>query len=138
MRDATKVIIGFGSIWGLFALGAVIVGSFTMGDNDTVPETVATVLYGFTILPSCILAIWRRKVPAIWLIALSFVAAFGFIYQDVHQSTNENIHTSPVVGMIGSLILAAIPGLIGVLLLRTDRRGSLEADPPIQDRKRQR
>ena len=31
MRDQTKVIIGFGSIWGLFALGVLLVGAFTIG-----------------------------------------------------------------------------------------------------------
>ena len=34
----------------------------------TLPEVLAMVLYGLTILPSCILAIWYRKGPAVWLI----------------------------------------------------------------------
>ena len=51
MRDRTKVIIGFGSIWGLFAFGALLYGSFTLGANVTLPEVVALALYGLTILP---------------------------------------------------------------------------------------
>ena len=124
MRDWTKVVIGAGSIWGLFALGALIMGSFTMGDNDTALEVLSMNLYGFTILPSCILAIWRPKVSATWLVALAFVAGFGFTYQNIHQATNGNLHTSLPAKIIGSIVFASIPGFIGILLLRDDRRRS--------------
>jgi hypothetical protein len=51
MRGSTKVIIGVGSIWGLFELGSAILGSFTIGSNDTTPEVVANIISGFGILP---------------------------------------------------------------------------------------
>jgi len=133
MRDRTKVIIGLGSIWGLFAFGAVIVGSFTIGSNDTAPEIVAIILYGFTILPSCILAIWRRRISAVWLIALTFVSAFGFLYQEVHQAADIKLSAS-IPGYVTAALLAAVPGLIGILLLRTDRDESLQPNLPVQDK----
>jgi hypothetical protein len=56
MRDSTKVIIGFGLIWGLFAFAGMLFSSFTIGSNDSAPEVLTILLYGLTILPSCILA----------------------------------------------------------------------------------
>lgn len=120
MRDLTKVIIGFGSIWGLFALGAMLIGSFTIGSNDTVPEIVAIVLYGLTILPTCILAIWYRRTAAVWLITLAPIAAFGFIYQIIGQADNNKAYESLWRDVPVGLFIAAIPGLLGILLLRSD------------------
>ena len=119
MRDSTKVIIGFGSIWGLYALGAVLFASFTIGSNDTLPEIVALILYGLTILPSCILAIWFRKYAATWLIALTPISAFGLIYQVIAQNRANQLATM-TPGVAFPLIAIAIPGFIGVLLLRAE------------------
>lgn len=118
MRDSTKVIIGFGSIWGLFAFGVVLWGSFTMGSNDSLPEVVAIVLYGLTILPSCILAIWFRKQAATWLIILAPITAFGFIYQVIAQKNCDQSYGTLASSMVFSLIIASIPALVGALLLR--------------------
>lgn len=121
MRDSTKVVIGFGSIWGLYALGATLLGSFTMGSNDTTPEIVAVVLYGLTLLPSCILAIWFQRRAAIWLLCLSGISLFGFMYQAFAQG----LVSQPVTKLAGSLswmlFLVAIPALLGVALLRTEK-----------------
>jgi hypothetical protein len=116
VRDQTKVIIGFGSIWGLFALGVVLISSFMFGSNDTVPEIAALVLYGLTILPACILAIWYRRGPAWWLIVLSFISIFGSMYQVAQEESRAlKAYAAP-------LLVASIPGIIGILLLRS-RRG---------------
>jgi hypothetical protein len=121
MRDSTKVIIGFGSIWGLLAFGLMLVGSFTLGTNDTAPEVVAILLYGLTILPSCILAIWYRKAAAIWLITLAAISAFGFIYQIFEEAGRGWGYGSLLRDVAYPLFLAAIPMLLGVLLLRSHR-----------------
>ena len=121
MRDMTKVVLGFGSIWGLFAFGAMLFGSFTFGANDSTPEVVAIILYGLTILPACILAIWFRKQAALWLILLSPIAAFGFVYQAVGGSIDGETMIGKSVGLITPLIVAAVPALIGMYLLRSER-----------------
>jgi len=120
MRDRTKVIIGFGSIWGLFALGALLYGSFTLGANDTLPEVIAITLYGLTILPSCIMAIWYRRLVAYWLIALSPVVVFGFVYQLIAQNTSERASGQMPSRVAFLLIIAGIPALIGMLLLTAE------------------
>lgn len=122
MRDLTKVVIGFGSIWGLFVLGGALFGSFTIGSNDTIPEIVAWSLNGLSILPCCILAIWVQRTAAWWLVIVSVVSVFGFAYQiftkDLHKPPGalfgETIWTL--------LFLAGIPALLGVLLLRSSPR----------------
>ena len=121
MRDSTTVVIGFGSIWGLYALGATLLGSFTMGSNDTKPDIVAVVFYGMTLLPSCILAIWFQRRAAIWLLLLSGISLFGLVYQEFAQG----VVSLPVTKLIGSLgwmlLLVAIPAFLGVALLRTEK-----------------
>jgi hypothetical protein len=117
-----KVAIGLGSIWGLFAFGILLVGSFTLGLNDTLPEIIAITLYGLTILPSCVLAIWFRKYAAFWLIALTPVAAFGFIYQVIAQHNSDIGIGALIRGIISLLIIALIPALIGLFLLRADTK----------------
>jgi hypothetical protein len=128
MRDSTKVIIGFGSIWGLYAFGAMVLGSFTIGVNDSAPEVVAILLYGLTVLPSCILAIWFRKYAATWLLMLFPITAFGFIYQTVQQGVDGKADWAVVRSIAVLMIVAAIPGLIGVLLFRSERSTTTKQD----------
>ena len=128
MRDSTKVIIGFGSIWGLYAFGAMVLGSFTIGVNDSAPEVVAILLYGLTVLPSCILAIWFRKYAATWLLMLFPITAFGFIYQTVRQGVDGKADWAVVRSIAVLMIVAAIPGLIGVLLFRSERSTTTKQD----------
>src|ERR1700722_11012976 len=89
MRSTTKAIIGFGSILGLYALGAMVYGSFFLGANESNPEIVAMLLYGLTFLPACLLAIWFRKLAGWWLLCLFPATALGFIYQTVVQSASD-------------------------------------------------
>ncbi len=125
MRDSTKVIIGFGSIWGLYAFGGMLFSSFTIGTNDSAPEVVAMLLNGLTVLPSCVLAIWFMRYAAIWLMALFPITAFGVIYQVIHSRNPARGHWTVVGDMAWGLIVAAIPGAIGIILFR--RQG--EAQP---------
>lgn len=118
MRDSTKVIIGLGSIWGLFAFGGMLFSSFTIGTNDSAPEVLAILLYGLTILPSCIFAIWFMRYAALWLMILFPITAFGLVYQVLHSRTPAGDYSAVVRGMAEALIVAAIPGAIGLLLFR--------------------
>jgi hypothetical protein len=121
MRDSTKVVIGFGSIWGLFAFGSLLFSSFTMGANDSAAEVVAFLLYGLTILPSCILAIWFTGYAAVWLMLITPLTAVGFVHQVIYAKNPTGQCWATVGSIAQALILAAIPGLIGLFLFR--RRG---------------
>jgi hypothetical protein len=118
MRDSTKVVIGFGSIWGLYAFGGMLFSSFTVGTNDSAPEVLAILLNGLTILPSCILAIWFMRYAAILLMALFPITAFGVVYQVIHSRNPAGGYWTVVDDMAWGLIVAAIPGAIGILLFR--------------------
>ena len=125
MRDSTKVIIGFGSIWGLYAFGGMLFSSFTIGTDDSASGVLAVLLNGLTILPSCILAIWFMRYAGIWLIALFPITAFGVVYQVIHSRVPAGGQWTVVGDVAWGLIVAAIPGAIGILLFR--RQG--EAQP---------
>jgi hypothetical protein len=128
MRDSTKVIIGFGSIWGLFAFGGMLFSSFTIGSNDSAPEVMAILLYGLTILPSCICAIWFMRYAALWLMFLSPVTAFGLVYQVIHSRKPTGNAWTVAGGLAEALVLAAIPGAMGMLLFRR-RDGAADRSP---------
>jgi hypothetical protein len=127
MRDSTKVIIGFGSIWGLVAFGGMLFSSFTIGANDSAPEVLAILLYGLTILPSCILAIWFMRYAALWLMLLTPITAIGLVYQAI-LSRPAGDYRTVVGGVAEALIVGAIPGVIGLLLFR--RRGEAAVSFP--------
>jgi hypothetical protein len=132
MRDSTKVIIGFGSIWGLFAFGGMLFSSFTIGSNDSAPEVVAILLYGLTILPSCICAIWFMRYAALWLVFLSPITAFGLVYQVIHSRKPTGDSWTVAGGLAEALIVAAIPGAIGMLLFRR-QGGTADRSPEKSD-----
>jgi hypothetical protein len=99
----------------------MLFSSFTIGANDSAPEVLAILLYGLTILPSCILAIWFMRYAALWLMLLAPITAFGLVYQLIHSRTSARNYSTVLGGMAEALIVAAIPGAIGLLLFR--RRG---------------
>ena len=126
-----KVIIGFGSIWGLFALGLTLISSFTFESNDTTPEIAAIALYGLTILPASILSIWYRKIAACWLIALSPIAAFGFLYQ-IAMQVNRAKSVGLLIGdLVGLLLIAAVPGFLGICMFRTKPQKTFKTAPEV-------
>lgn len=121
MSSARKVIIGLGSIWGLWAFGVMVVTSFTIGANDTAPEVVAIVLYGFTVLPACLLAIRFPRASGSWLVFLSFVSGYGFAYQAFCTRLPDESFGAFLKGLIVFLMIACIPGVIGGGLLWIER-----------------
>lgn len=119
MRDQLKVIIGFGSIWGLFAFGSILLSSFALGVNDTAPERLALMLYALTILPACILAIWYRRASGFWLVALAILTLCGFTYQVVVQASEVTPYKVSLGDVASTVFFSSIPALLGVSLLRT-------------------
>jgi hypothetical protein len=122
MSSERKVVIGLGSIWGLFAFGVMVVTSFTIGANDSAPEVIAIVLYGFTVLPSCLLAIRFPKACGLWLVMVSLVTCFGFAYQDFSSKRPPDESLAAFLrGLIVSQAVALIPAVIGGCLLFLER-----------------
>ena len=123
MRDMTKVVIGFGSIWGLFSFASMLLSALSFGINDTFPEIIAVSLYGLTILPSCILAIWFYRPSAFWLIALSPISISGFMYQAFHMAGSSSTRVSALSpSSLAWIFIGAVPALIGYLILRSESR----------------
>jgi hypothetical protein len=100
----------------------MVVTSFTIGANDTEPEVIAILLYGLTVLPACLLAIRFPKSSGIWLILVSLVSGFGFVYQACSTRQPDESFGAFLKGLIGLLVIACIPGAIGGGLLRIERK----------------
>jgi uncharacterized membrane protein len=66
------------------------------------------------------MAIWYRRLVAYWLIALSPVVVFGFVYQLIAQNTSERASGQMPSRVAFLLIIAGIPALIGMLLLTAE------------------
>jgi len=116
VRDHVKVVIGVGCAWGLYALLATHVDEFNFTFNDSVLEIVSIMAYGLSLLPACILAIWYRKVAAIWLILLTPVAAVGFIYQITSHAAIEKAKGDYNSDLWTAAISASIPAILGIIL----------------------
>ena len=99
-------------------MGAVLLTSFTMGSNDTAPEVTAVILYGVTFFPSCIFAVWYQRKAAIWLVTLAGISLFGLGYQVVVQGLASKSPVKLLSNSFEAILLAIIPGLLGLLLLR--------------------
>lgn len=119
MRDLTKVIIGFGSIWGLLACGAVAASFLFVGKGDTASEMVTMALYGFTILPACLFAIRYPRISGWWLLIVAGITTIGLGYQEFCHSGHREMHGEFLEHILQSLIIAGIPALIGYSLLRS-------------------
>ena len=55
---------------------------------------------------------------ALWLMVLFPITAFGLVYQAIHSRTPAENYWNVVGGITQALIVAAIPGAIGILLFR--------------------
>ena len=53
---------------------------FTIGINDSVPETLA-VLLPITLLPACLAALWWRRLASLWLLIIGLVWIYGSLWQ---------------------------------------------------------
>jgi hypothetical protein len=122
MSSERKVVIALGAIWGLFSFGVMIVTSITIGANDTAPEVIAIVLYGFTVLPACLLAIRFPRTSGAWLVFVSLVTCFGFAYQDFEgrRPPDEDVWGF-LTGLVTSQAIACIPAVLGGCLLWIER-----------------
>ena len=122
VRDAARVAIGLGCVWGLYAFVAMVLNSMNFGPSDTLPYVVMMVVYGLTLLPSCLLSIWYPKFPALWLVALGPLTAAGFLYQIVGRTSWEKAMGNFTSDVLTALFLAAIPFALGIVLFVTRER----------------
>lgn len=76
-------LAGLCGLWGCLALPMAI---FTIGANDSAPETWALLLPA-TLLPTCVLALWWRSQAAVWLLVLGVLWIYGMTWQRHYMET---------------------------------------------------
>ncbi len=75
-------------------------------------------VYAISLLPSCIAAIWRPNIAAIWLFCIASVSTFGFGYQIFARNQARETLASNVGSMAWTLLLVSIPILLGYTFLK--------------------
>jgi len=82
MTDQTKRVISFacfgaGVFLGLLGCLRAPAAIFVIGDNDSKAEIWTWGFYLATFVPTCLLALRRRKIASIWLLCLAIILTWG-------------------------------------------------------------
>jgi hypothetical protein len=79
-RVVSIAIFSLGMAGGLFGCAAAPGAIFVIGINDSAPE-ISALLLPVTLLHTCIIALWERRLASIWLLLLGLIWIFGMAYQ---------------------------------------------------------
>jgi len=119
-RERTTLICA--AAYGAFLLIAVAPGYlFSFQVPQPFLYRLAVGAYTLTVLPAALVGFFSRKACGIWLMAVAIVALVGLWQNEIMQYRT----TDSLLILIGSLIwwafVAAIPGVMGLSLLKPKR-----------------
>ena len=97
-RAVSGAVFGLGILGGLWGCVACAGGAFTIGANDSAPEIFAIIFALATPLPMCIVALWKRLVPGVWLIFAGFFFIPGMLAQRTYMIGVRHFPDQPTVG----------------------------------------
>jgi len=109
----SEAVFGLGVLGGLFGCFASAGSVFTIGANDSTPEVFAIIFALATPLPACLVALWKRLMPGIWLIFAGCFFPYGMLAQRAYMIKIGHLIDQPTVSQtIGfclpyTLVLAA-------------------------------
>jgi hypothetical protein len=104
---------------------------FSLGSHDTGPELLAIVIFILVLLPTYVLAFWRRKIASYLLFVAAAIITFGFVYQFAVYPDQLTGSSPSSYGLLTLFLLWLIgaPLGLGIFLLRTSRKRWPEALP---------
>jgi hypothetical protein len=126
MNDFSKRVLSFsvfglGMAAGLFGCVAVPGAIFVIGVNDSKPEILA-LLGPITLLPACILALWKRTPAGLWLVFLGLLWAYGMFAQRHYMETVRHFPQPSYLSLLKSTMVPTYLMLaIGLFSLLTER-----------------
>ena len=96
-RAISAGVFGLGILGGLGGCIASAAGAFTIGANDSTPEILAIIFALVTPLPACIVALWKRLVPGMWLIFAGCFFVYGMLAQREYMIKVRHFYDQPSV-----------------------------------------
>lgn len=100
-RSLSITVFSLAIIFGVMCCSVMPKAIFTLGSNDSALETFALILCGFTFLPACIVAIWKRRFASIWILGLSVVWICGVIAQQLFMMSRGQPYR--IIDTVGGL-----------------------------------
>jgi hypothetical protein len=123
-----------GGIWGCTVAPRAI---FVIGVNDSAPEVVALLL-PVTLLPVCVVALWRRRVASLWLLLLALIWAVGMVYQRHYISSVRHFPSDSIRAvLVGEMVPTYFVLALAIFGLLTENAGwprMISQRRPAQDR----
>lgn len=120
-RVVSAGVFGLGvlaGLWGCIAYPGVM---FVVGENDSPQEVWALTFALATPLPACMLALWKRLVPGVWLIFAGCFFSYGMLAQRVYMINVRHFSNQPTVAQTlkFSLLYSLILAILGAFVVIT-------------------
>lgn len=96
-RAISGAVFGLGILGGLWGCAVSVGSSFTIGTNDNAPEVFAIIFAMATPLPACVIALWRRLVPGMWLVFAGCFFPYGMLSHRAYMITVRHFYDQPTI-----------------------------------------
>lgn len=81
---------------------------------------VADAAYTLSLLPARVASLWWKKASSSWMIGVALITAVALWADEIGRHTQSDGTLYLLFGLAWWAFIAALPGLIGVLILTTD------------------
>jgi hypothetical protein len=136
-RSISVGVFSLGMVGGVFGCARAPGAIFVIGVNDSTPEVVALLL-PVTLLPVCIVALWRRRVASLWLLLLALIWTVGMVYQRHYISNVRHFPPDSIPAfLVGEMAPAYFVLALAIFGLLTENAGwpkIVSRRQPAQDR----
>jgi hypothetical protein len=115
-RAVSASVFGLGVLGGLYGCLIYAGGMFTAGVNDCRAEILAITFAFATPMPVCLIALWKRLIPGIWLIFAGCYFPYGmlaertYMLNERHFLNQATVARTIMFSLPYSLILVAFGG----------------------------
>lgn len=123
-RRIRLAVLGLGILGGLWGCLAYLSAMFTVGVNDSPAEVWAITFALATPLPACLIALWKRFVPGLWLLFAGGFLPYGVLAQR-HYMIHVRHFDQPgiLLTLLGALPMMTALFLLGGFCVVTNSRG---------------
>ena len=122
-RDLSVLVFSVGICLGVLGCLAAPKAIFTLGINDCTSEWIAAFLCPTTFMPTCILALWRRRIAGVWFLVLTAIWIYAMIAERHYMTTVRRFPDQGTPAFLETLLPACVLLFFGLFALGTERAG---------------